>query len=313
LEYWDEESKFHQAAWSVDDGFISRSANNDRRNHQGELGYTSLIVDGIKLPLSTSAPTTITGAPRARLDGAVRAADVVNKTILDILPQAVAAKDRMAQEERIHCRDLHEPHACNTTKCEIQRSAIRTILAKGEPLRVLVGAGGTKFNGWVSTDFQTVNLLIKPSVGHIFDIGSVDTVLAEHVFEHFDHIQAVTALESIHCILRPGGRVRIAVPDALFLRRDYIPLVFGAFGVKMQPGHGYPGHHSAWTYKSLSAALELTGFEVRLLEYWDDESKFHQAAWSVDDGFISRSANNDRRNHQGELGYTSLIVDGIKL
>jgi predicted SAM-dependent methyltransferase len=66
-----------------------------------------------------------------------------------------------------------------------------------------------------------------------------------------------------------------------------------------------------YTYRSLAGLLSAAGFTVHLLEYWDEEGVFHMAAWEAADGHIRRSARHDRRNADGMLRYTSLIVDGI--
>jgi predicted SAM-dependent methyltransferase len=58
--------------------------------------------------------------------------------------------------------------------------------------------------------------------------------------------------------------------------------------------------------------LHEAGFRVRLLEWWDESGRFHREPWSVERGHIQRSAEHDKRNADGELHYTSLIVDGEK-
>ena len=53
-------------------------------------------------------------------------------------------------------------------------------------------------------------------------------------------------------------------------------------------------------------------FQVRLLEYWDEQGQFHYHDWDENAGFIGRSKRFDTRNQGEKLGFTSLIIDAIK-
>lgn len=173
--------------------------------------------------------------------------------------------------------------------------------------KVVVGAGNTTFHGWFETDRETLDLLKredflrywKPSTRHAF--------LAEHVWEHLSAEDAAIAVRNVFEFLRPGGRLRIAVPDGHNPDPQYHEHV--------RPGGSGPGaddHKMLWTLESLSALLSTAGFRVVQLEYWDANGKFHANEWSSADGHILRSKKYDPRNQDGRLQYTSLIVDGIK-
>ena len=62
----------------------------------------------------------------------------------------------------------------------------------------------------------------------------------------------------------------------------------------------------------LADILRACGFEVNLLEYWDEYGTFHCTDWKTGDGFIRRSRWNDTRNSPDTIKYTSLIVDAVK-
>lgn len=55
-----------------------------------------------------------------------------------------------------------------------------------------------------------------------FRDSSFDGVFSEHVLEHFDLGGGAALLREIYRILKPGGCVRIVVPDAQFLLRQYV-------------------------------------------------------------------------------------------
>ena len=78
-------------------------------------------------------------------------------------------------------------------------------------------------------------------------------------------------------------------------------------------GAGADDHKLLYNYKILKGSLITAGFKVELAEYWDENKTFHFNDWSDEDGHVHRSKNNDPRNKDGDLKYTSLIVDGIKL
>jgi predicted SAM-dependent methyltransferase len=58
--------------------------------------------------------------------------------------------------------------------------------------------------------------------------------------------------------------------------------------------------------------LEKAGYKVNLLEWFDEQGKFHHENWDVAGGFIKRSTRFDPRNSTNRTTYTSLIIDAIK-
>ena len=69
---------------------------------------------------------------------------------------------------------------------------------------MVVGAGGTEFENWISTDHPVVNLLNHTRLGAVFGTGELSAILAEHVFEHFTLSQAVLAFQGAWCLLSEG-------------------------------------------------------------------------------------------------------------
>ncbi len=74
--------------------------------------------------------------------------------------------------------------------------AIRSQLDRGMR-NMVVGAGGTEFENWISTDHPVVNLLNNTRLGAVFRTGKLSAILAEHVFEHFTLSQAVLAFQGV--------------------------------------------------------------------------------------------------------------------
>lgn len=174
----------------------------------------------------------------------------------------------------------------------------------GKPVRLNLGAGATQVPGWESTDIDTLNLLQRRDWLVIARPGSIEAMLSEHVWEHLTESQGLQA--AVHCFefLRPGGRLRIAVPDGLNPDPQYHDHV--------RPGGIGPGaddHKMLYTHPTFQSLFVKAGFEVTLLEYWDEQGRFHATDWDPADGLIRRSKRFDPRNQDGKLAYTSLILD----
>ncbi len=77
------------------------------------------------------------------------------------------------------------------------------------PIRLNIGAGDTNLEGWTPIDRKF------GSEAYPLDYAddSVDEIRASHILEHFSFAEANRALADWVRVLKPGGRIRIAVPD----------------------------------------------------------------------------------------------------
>ena len=178
-----------------------------------------------------------------------------------------------------------------------------------KPVRkIIVGSGGTRYNGWESADKESLNLLLESDWSCYFKPNSIDAVLAEHVWEHLTQSEAVMAAKIIFRYLKPGkGYLRVAVPDGLHPDQDYIEYVKPS-----GKGIGADDHKVLYTYRTFKDIFKYVGFDVSLLEYFDEYGEFHSANWNPEDGYIQRSKQYDSRNVNGKPYYTSIILDAIK-
>lgn len=81
----------------------------------------------------------------------------------------------------------------------------------GEKIRLNIGAGDTQIPGFISLDIKTGT---DASQKLDYADGSVDEIYASHVLEHIHHSKTHEAVREWVRVLRPGGRIRIAVPDS---------------------------------------------------------------------------------------------------
>ena len=180
-------------------------------------------------------------------------------------------------------------------------------LLRQRPCRVVIGAGGHSDADWIPTDNDVLNLLKPKDWSRLFEPAAIDALLAEHVWEHLTLEEGVVAASLCFRYLRPGGYLRVAVPDGLSPDPEYIESVrVGGSGA------GAKEHKVLYTYKILQDVFEAVGFKVVLYEYYDQQGRFHCSEWDPQDGTIRRSKRFDRRNKDGVLRYTSIVLDAKK-
>lgn len=175
-------------------------------------------------------------------------------------------------------------------------------------LKLVIGASGISETGWLASEYGFLNILIEDDWHKYFKRDSIHRMLAEHVWEHMTIHDGLHAAENCFQFLNDGGSIRIAVPDGLNPDEKYINAV-----KPNGTGQGAKDHKVLYTKQSLCHVFESAGFEVDLLEHFDEDGQFHAEAWKPEDGLIRRSLKFDPRNTEGAINYTSLIIDAKKV
>ncbi len=102
-----------------------------------------------------------------------------------------------------------------------------------------------------------------------FESGSTDFVFSEMCIEHVTPQQAWNAIDEFFRILKPGGVVRLVIPDFVKNWREmdehYRRVNGGVTGAKTDKEHARSiifghGHQSMWTCTMLECVLEAIGF-----------------------------------------------------
>lgn len=181
-------------------------------------------------------------------------------------------------------------------------------LKESSDIKIVIGAASVFEEEWVPTDIDYLNILNINHWNNFFQKDSISAILSEHVWEHLTLKEGLTAAKNCYTYLKPGGYIRIAVPDGLHPDQDYIDEV-----KEGGSGSGADDHKMLYTYKTLSDLFEQAGFQVELLEYFDEEHNFQAKKWHVVDGMVHRSKQYDQRNIDGQLHYTSIILDAKKV
>jgi hypothetical protein len=94
----------------------------------------------------------------------------------------------------------------------------------GEVIRLNLGAGSTPMEGYTNLDRKTGQEVYPLD----YEDCTVEEIRASHVLEHFSHRRVADVLQNWVNALRPGGIIKIAVPDfktisAAYLKGQPIP------------------------------------------------------------------------------------------
>jgi SAM-dependent methyltransferase len=90
---------------------------------------------------------------------------------------------------------------------------------------VNIGCGGVYHLGWINLDFSPVGQGVRPYDARKrlpFADASVDAVYHAHLLEHLESDDARQFLIECHRVLRPGGVVRVVVPDLEGIAQAYL-------------------------------------------------------------------------------------------
>ncbi|PFA63102.1 SAM-dependent methyltransferase [Bacillus sp. AFS015802] len=178
-------------------------------------------------------------------------------------------------------------------------------------LKVVIGAGEYHNNpGWLHTQEDELDLLDETTWESMFKGSSISAILAEHVWEHLTYEEGLQAAKICMKYLKPSGYIRCAVPDGYFPDETYQKVV--QVGGPGPEDHPAASHKIVYNYSLLSEVFEAAGFEVKLLEYFDEKGQFHENGWEGTDGVIFRSKKYDPRNQGEKLAAPSLILDACK-
>lgn len=90
-------------------------------------------------------------------------------------------------------------------------------------MKLNIGAGGTSLPGFLDVDRKSGDeaypLVVR---GTPIADGSVEAIVASHVLEHFPHGQVEAVVRHWIAKLKPGGTLKVAVPDFGEIARSYV-------------------------------------------------------------------------------------------
>lgn len=108
--------------------------------------------------------------------------------------------------------------------CRKSTKKAATLVHTTHPLRLDVGGGDQRRDGWISIDISSgCDLFWDLRRGIPFPDNSVDFIYSSHFLEHLSYANGQTILQEAMRVLKPGAEVSICVPDA----RMYIDAYLG--------------------------------------------------------------------------------------
>jgi predicted SAM-dependent methyltransferase len=130
----------------------------------------------------------------------------------------------------------------------MQRALIQTYLTAHDVVKIGIGAGGSRREGWLSTDYDPPArdiVFLDATKPFPFADASVDYFVAEHMIEHIPLADGLFMLKECLRTLKPGGGLRVATPDIT----RYRAFLNGAVS-------GEEGQYIRWSNETFGGPLE---------------------------------------------------------
>lgn len=135
-------------------------------------------------------------------------------------------------------------------------------------LKLHIGCGKRNWPGWVHIDGGKFDHVKNHDVFIILDIdlNSVDIIYSAHLLEYFSRSEGFTLLSTWFNRLKPGGELRLAVPDfgaiaklyhdKYYELEQFLGLLYGKMDMNGQEIY----HKTVYDYRSLNRILAKVGF-----------------------------------------------------
>lgn len=141
-----------------------------------------------------------------------------------------------------------------------------------EKVYLNLGCWHREIPGWIHVDLCDMpHIDFKTNINDLsmFEDNSVDLIYSSHSFEYFDVKEAPDVLKEWHRVLKPGGVLRLAVPDFDSLINLYtltgdinkiLGPLFGRMEIETKSSKTMLFHKTTYTLRSMKDLLESSGF-----------------------------------------------------
>lgn len=147
--------------------------------------------------------------------------------------------------------------------------------SKMEAMKLHLGCGKVYIPGFIHidlADYPHVDYKNDISCLPMFANNSVDLIYCCHALEYYDRQEAQEVLKEWHRVLKPGGILRLAVPDFEAIVKVYLKYkdlahqgilgpLYGRMEIKTADGEKVIYHKTTYDFASLKTALGAAGFK----------------------------------------------------
>lgn len=139
-------------------------------------------------------------------------------------------------------------------------------------MNIHLGCWTRNIPGFVNVDLvELPHIHYKRSIDDlsIFENDSADLIYSSHNLEYFDRLEAKNVLTEWYRVLKPGGLLRLAVPDFEKLIQIYqntgeiqniLGPLYGRMAINTSSGDQIIYHKTVYDFNSLKTLLEEVGF-----------------------------------------------------
>lgn len=148
---------------------------------------------------------------------------------------------------------------------------------KALPVLVNLGCGRRFLKGWVNIDFVSTDPAVQAHdlrKGIPLDDNTAGVVYHSHILEHFSRKDGIAFQKECYRVLKPGGVIRVAVPDLQQLAANYLQAIIVA---RQSPDDAMAQANYQW------AVIELIDQMVRqtpggeMLRYWQQPAIINES------------------------------------
>jgi len=158
-------------------------------------------------------------------------------------------------------------------------------------MKLHLGCNKRFLSGYTHIDlaeYQHINFKHDIRTLPMINTDSVDEIYASHVIDYFDRVEIIDILKEWYRVIKPGGIIRLAVPDFEAMATIYInnkrkgnndpkktfplngtDILFGRWEVK---GYGFIYHKAAYDFLILEDLLKDIGFKN--VKRWEFDEVF---------------------------------------
>ena len=145
-------------------------------------------------------------------------------------------------------------------------------------MKLHLGCGWRNFGlDWIHIDGGEYDHLDYNDITDLpFADNAVELIYASHVLEYFDRTQVLKVLTEWHRVLKPGGVLRLGVPDFEAMAKLYVDgkcklsNILGPLYGKMSMGNKTIYHKTTYDFVELESILESLTFKGVTRYDWRD-------------------------------------------